>query len=70
MKETFIPKSDHIAEVSYDGDDRTMTITFQDGRSYEYAGVSQDVYLQMQRAPSVGSFFHRHVRGVYPDTEI
>ena len=70
MKETFIPKSSTIDEVVYDGDEQKMVITFKDGRSYEYSAVPQSVYMQMQRAPSAGSFFARQVKGRYNDTEL
>lgn len=70
MKETFIPKSTRIDEVVYDGEEQKMVITFRDGRSYEYSGVPQAVYMQMQRSPSVGSYFERQVKGRYGDTEL
>lgn len=70
MKETFIPQSENIAEVAFDGDGGTLTVTFKDGRAYEYSGVPQEVYMGMQRAPSVGSYFHRNVRSRYNYTEI
>lgn len=70
MKETFIPKSTRIDEVVYDGDEQRMVITFKDGRSYEYLAVPQATYMQLQRAPSVGSFFERQIKGRFSDNEL
>lgn len=70
MTETFNPKSSNLAEVSYDSESQTMTITFQDGRSYEYYQVPVTVFQGIQHAPSAGSYFYRQVRGRYAEAEV
>ena len=70
MAETFIPRSTNIAEVTYDGDTKTLSVTFKDGDQWEYSGVPAEVYGAFQRAPSAGSFFYRNMRGRYPETQV
>ena len=71
MKETFIPrKSEHLAQVDYDDDTQTLTITFQDGRSYEYDSVPVTIFQGIQNAPSAGSYFHRQIKNSYVGTEV
>lgn len=70
MKETYIPSSSNLDQVSYDSDKQLLTITFKDGRSYEYTSVPQDVYMQLQRAPSAGSYFMRQIKNSYAYTEV
>lgn len=70
MKETYIPKSTRIDQVEYDSDEQKMTVTFKDGRSYEYTSVPQSMFLGIQNAASAGSYFGRNIQGRYNDTEI
>ena len=70
MTETFIPRSENISQVVYDGDAKLVTVTFKDGRAYEYRGVDPTVFAAWQRAPSAGQFFYRQVRDRYSATEV
>lgn len=70
MKEVFIPRSSNLAEIQYDSDANTLTISFKDGRAWEYANVPQSVYMGLQNAQSAGSYFWKNVRGVYNETEV
>lgn len=63
MAETFIPRSSsHIAQVDYDRDERTLTITFQSGDVYQYDEVPFQVFLGLQNAGSAGQYFHRQIK--------
>jgi hypothetical protein len=65
-KETAIfANSSHIAEAEYERDTKTLTVTFQDGSTFAYRGVPVEVWGGMQTTPSVGSFFHRQIKGRY-----
>jgi hypothetical protein len=71
VKETYLPRaSANIAQVDHDGESQTMTITFKDGRSYEYSGVPHSVFMGIQNAPSAGSYFFRQIRGRYAEQEV
>lgn len=57
--------SSSILEVGYQSESSTMEILFKDGRLYQYFDVPNDVYENLVTAPSVGRYFHLHVRGIY-----
>jgi hypothetical protein len=42
-----------------------MEVLFTDGRIYQYFDVPERLYEELLRAPSVGQFFHREVRGTF-----
>lgn len=66
---SFRPGSTHIAQVDFDSDTDTLSVTFQDGRTYDYLNVPAAVYRQFAEAPSAGTFFNRHVKQRYPAEE-
>lgn len=63
-------KSSHIRSVEYDPNAQTMRVTFRNGSSYEYSGVSADVHRQMVGAKSVGRHFHRFIRGRHTERKL
>ncbi len=70
MAETFIPRSSNIDRVEYDEPTKLLTITFKEGRSWEYSGVSRETFRGLQHAPSAGSYFFRQIRGRFPEAEV
>jgi lysyl-tRNA synthetase, class II len=70
MKETFIPKSTNLSEVTYDSDAQEMEITFQDGASYLYHNVPVGVFIGIQHAPSPGKYFYQNIRNYYAYEEV
>ena len=61
----FQPKSTNISSVNYDDERRVLTVSFQDGGSYEYDNVPRELYEQFSRASSAGRFFGQAVRGLF-----
>ncbi len=47
-----------------------MTITFKEGRSWQYENVPNTVYLALQHATSPGSYFYRQIKGRYTESEV
>jgi len=47
-----------LAGASYD--------RFRDGTRYTYSGIAPNLYRELLRATSKGSFFNRHIRGHFP----
>ena len=45
----------------------TLTIWFAQGKSYNYYGVPESVYLGLLRATSKGEYFNDHIRDRYSD---
>ena len=63
--------SSNIDSVGYDDSTNEMTVQWKSGRVSAYAGVSEDLALQVANAPSVGQavnsmiknqFSHRYIR--------
>lgn len=54
-------RSSHIKDASYDDDSRRLSITFRNGRTYEYDNVPKDFHNGLNEAPSPGRFFHRQI---------
>lgn len=66
---TLTPQSSNIASFGWDPETSDLLIEFRGGDTYRYANVPVTVYEGLQRAPSVGKFFFRHVKDVYAYTE-
>lgn len=54
-----------IQAATYDASNSTLTINFASGGQYVYGNVPKSVFLSMQSAVSVGSFFNKHIRNNY-----
>ena len=69
--ETYIPISSSISEATYDSDEQTLQVTFQDARAYLYRGVLQSVWMGLQNAGrNAGSYFFRQIRTSFPYEEV
>ena len=55
-----------LAAAAYDGRRERLELDFRDGTRYTYTGVPPNLYLDLLRADSKGSFFNRHIRGRFP----
>lgn len=62
-------KSSNIAAVGRDGDN--LHVRFTNGATHEYTGAGSH-YDAMLKAPSVGKYFHTHVRSnkAYPSKKV
>ncbi|HVN21930.1 MAG TPA: KTSC domain-containing protein, partial [Dongiaceae bacterium] len=58
-------KSSNLAAIGYDLESKTLRVLFQEGRCYDYLGVSQKVYEQLMAAESKGHFFQDVIRERY-----
>lgn len=65
---TMIPvKSSTIKAVGHDGKD--LHIEFVSGGNYVFHDVPAKLFGQLLKAPSIGSFFHRNVKGKHKFTK-
>lgn len=62
--------SSNLKSVGYDDDRHLLEIEFASGAIYDYNGVSNEIYDQLMRASSLGSFFHRSIKDKYPCVRI
>lgn len=58
--------SSHVTNVGYDDDTKSLTVTFANGKTAAYAGVSEEMALQLSTAPSVGTMLREQIKGQYP----
>lgn len=61
--------SSNIDRVGWD-DAENMYVQFHGGGLYAYMGVSRQRAVAMAYRPSVGSYFHRKIRGHYPEVKL
>ena len=55
-----------IRTFSYEPEAHRLRVTFVSGRRYSYDEVPPEIFEEMTRAFSKGSFFNRRVRDRYP----
>lgn len=58
--------SSSIAAVGYDETNQSVYIQFLNGSTYAYKGVPEHEFENLRTAPSVGSYFNRNYKNVYP----
>lgn len=61
--DTFILSSSLLSEGSYDAEHRTLTLVFQNGRTYDYEDVSPELVAELKQAVSPGRFWNFYLRG-------
>ena len=58
--------SSNIKSIGYHGDSKTLAVEFAGGGGvYHYDGVSKEDYDELMAAKSIGSHFHKSIRGIY-----
>jgi hypothetical protein len=55
-----------MRSVGYDPASRTLEVEFHSRGVYQYSGVPENVYQELMRAASKGSYFHDHIKDRYP----
>lgn len=55
--------STFLKEATYDNSSRTLTVVFNNGRTYSYQNVDQSVYDGLINARSSSRFFGSEIRG-------
>lgn len=62
--------SSQIEAIGYDAPTNTLAIKFKTGGLYHYADYPQKHWDQFSAAESVGSFFHKNIRGQFTHTRL
>ncbi len=57
--------STFLKEASYDTSSRTLTVIFNNGRTYSYQNVDQTIYQGLISADSSSRFFGSNIRGKF-----
>ena len=58
--------SSNIAAIGYDTESQSVYVQFLNGSTYAYKGVPEHEFENLRTAPSVGSYFNRNYKNVYP----
>lgn len=62
--------SSNVAAVGHDPKTATLRVRFNNGRTYDYAGVPANVAAQMMAAESVGKFLNSVIKPAYAATQV
>jgi len=54
-----------FSEVGYSNDDTLVVKFLESGSEYIYSGVTEDVYLEMINAESIGIYYNEYIKGNY-----
>lgn len=52
------PDSAMLASCDYDSNEKELTVTFKNGRSYTYSDVDRRIYDELINAKSAGKYFN------------
>lgn len=63
-------KSSHIKEIGHDPVTNTLKVHFADGGKYHFKGVSAEKHAALMAAESVGSHFHKNIKGSHEHTKL
>jgi hypothetical protein len=58
-------KSSSIEAVAHDPANKTMTVRFTSGGTYQFEGVTAAQHAELVGAKSVGTHFHQNIRGKF-----
>ena len=67
---TKIEGSSMISKIIYNSEELKMTVTFYQGRVYEYFYVTQEVHDELLKARSMGHYFQKKIAPFYKHREI
>ena len=65
LEQIAIPASTNIAAVSYDPDELTLLVTFNNGSVYRYLQVDGGTARGFSQAPSAGKYFQAFVKNMF-----
>lgn len=59
-----------IAALGYDPPTRTLRVTFaKNNQTWDYSGVPPEQFRALRDAGSLGQYFARHIRDVFPASQ-
>ena len=63
-------RSTDIVSVGYDSSFGILEVEFKRGSTYQYVNVPENVFKELMSADSIGSYFNKHIRDQYQNTEV
>lgn len=70
MTEEFELVSTNLESGSYDPETQVLALTFQNGGTYEYAGVPQGIVAGLRASGSPGAYFHRSIKERFGGSQV
>ncbi len=67
---TALKPSSNVSFISYEEDTSALTVTFKDGRMYQYYDVPREVVLGFYEDKSVGGYIYSTIRDQYKYEEL
>ena len=61
-----IAQSTLLQAIAYDSAATLLKMQFHDGSVYRYLGVPAQIYNDLLKADSKGTFFNQRIRGQFP----
>jgi hypothetical protein len=55
-----------LVAATYDDRHSRLQLDFRDGTRYAFSGVAPELFHDLLRAASKGSYFNRYIRGRFP----
>ncbi len=62
--------SSNLSSVGYDAETETLEVEFRHGGVYQYFRVPPATHRSLLEAPSLGSYFNKHVRDSYDQRRV
>jgi hypothetical protein len=59
-----------IRAVGYDPEESKLAVEFNNGATWEYDDVPQDIFDGLTGGGSAGAYFHNHVRNSFDGREV
>lgn len=63
-------QSSNLKAVGYDRDAKLLQVDFKNNTSYQYAEVPPDLFADLLRADSVGSYLAQQIKPYYTATKL
>jgi hypothetical protein len=54
-----------VATIRYDENTSTLRVVFVSGMVYDYKNVPEEVFHEMKKAGSKGTYLNKHIKGSY-----
>lgn len=65
-----LPQSRVLSKLTYDADERVLSVDFRNGSVYRYFGVLPEEFEQLAVAPSPGARFNQHIAPYHENERI
>lgn len=62
--------SSNIDDIEYDEKSETMSVTFNNGHTYQLFNVPKGVYERLISAGSIGAYYANNIKGRYSTSRI